>query len=188
MLSFQARKKKIVAVGRFELKQKRQDLILEAFELFHKKHPEYQLYFYGDGPDLDKVKDMAGCLESKQSIVFAGAVKPIEDYICDAEMSVAASDYEGIPNTVIEAMNMGVPVISTDCSPGGARLLLGDENEYGRLVPRGSSEKLAEEMVWIAEHPDEVEHAAINALESLERFDEKRIIQKWIEALRSICP
>ena len=184
---YRKREKKIVAVGRFELRQKRQDLVLAAFELFHKRHPEYSLIFYGDGPDMERARDMAMDLDAKQYIVFAGAVKPIEDYIGDAAMSVSASDYEGIPNAVIEAMSMGIPVISTDCSPGGARLLLGNENEYGRLVPRGDAKKLAEEMAWIAEHPDEAEDTAIRAQKSLERFDEKVIISKWMEALQSVC-
>ena len=160
VVPFADRKKKIVCVGRFELKQKRQDVLIKAFEIFYEKHPEYELVFYGDGEDMQASKAMADSSKASKNIMFPGAVKPIEQYIKDASMLVMPSDYEGIPNAIIEAMNMEIPVVSTDCRPGGARMLLG-ENEYGRVVPIGDFEGLAREMCYVADNYEAAQELSI---------------------------
>lgn len=184
-LPFEARKKKIVSVGRLEFKQKRQDLLLEAFEYVHKKHPDYELYCYGDGPDLERARQMAKESDASEKIFLPGAVSPIEEYIKDASLSVLSSDFEGIPNAVIEAMNMKIPVVSTDCSPGGARLLLG-EDEFGLVVPCGNAEALAEKMIYAIEHKEEMQAKSIGAKESLKRFRPEIISEMWKKSIYEI--
>ena len=182
---FAERNKKIVSVGRFEFKQKRQDLLIKAFSEVYKKHPDYTLYFYGDGADLSAAKTMAQQTEAKDAVVFAGAVSPIEDYIKDASLMVLSSDYEGIPNAIIESMNMKIPVVSTDCSPGGARLLLGDD-EYGYIVPAGDEKALAERICYAIENMDEMFDKCEKAKESLVRFKSETIAQMWKDAVSEI--
>lgn len=185
VVPFADRKKKIVCVGRFELKQKRQDVLIKAFEIFYEKHPEYELVFYGDGEDMQASKAMADSSKASKNIMFPGAVKPIEQYIKDASMLVMPSDYEGIPNAIIEAMNMEIPVVSTDCRPGGARMLLG-ENEYGRVVPIGDFEGLAREMCYVADNYEVAKETAKKAKISLDRFEESKISQMWKDAINTI--
>lgn len=182
---FAERQKKIVSVGRFEFKQKRQDVLIRAFEKVHEKYPDYVLCFYGDGPDLAKAKEMVAQSPAKDFVCMPGAVSPVEDYIKDAELSVLSSDYEGIPNAVIEAMNMCVPVVSTDCSPGGARLLLG-EDEFGYVVPCGDAEALAEKMIYALSHPEEAQEKSAKAKASLERFEPSKIAEMWRKAVEEI--
>lgn len=63
----------------------------------------------------------------------------------DSKMYVLSSDFEGIPNSLLEAMSIGMPVVSTDCSPGGARLLI-ENGVNGLLVKTGNSGELASAM------------------------------------------
>lgn len=74
--------------------------------------------------------------------------KEIPDKIKDANVFVLSSDFEGMPNAVAEAFAMGVPVVSTDCPSGGARMLVKEE-ETGLLVPVGNKEKMAEAILRI---------------------------------------
>ncbi|MBR3942804.1 MAG: glycosyltransferase, partial [Clostridia bacterium] len=182
---FEERKKKIVSPGRVEFEQKRQDVLIRAFEQVHEKYPEYELYCYGDGPDLERAKALAAETKAKDAIFFPGAVTPVEEHIKDATLAAFASDFEGIPNTVIEAMNMCVPVVSTDCSPGGARLLLG-EDEFGYVVPRGDADKLAEKMIYALGHPEEAREKCEQAKASLARFENSKIANMWRDAVKKI--
>ena len=110
--------KEIVCVGRFENKQKRQDLAIKAMAIIHQKHPEYKMIFWGDGGDLEQTKKLAIEMNIDDCVKFAGVTNNVLRDINRSEIYLLTSDYEGIPNTLIEAMSIGMPCVSTDCSPG----------------------------------------------------------------------
>lgn len=182
---YQNREKKIVSVGRFDFNQKRQDLLIEAFAEVHKKFPDYKLVFYGDGADMKKAENIAKEKGLSDFVSLAGSVRPVEAYIKDASLSVLSSDFEGIPNAVIEAMNMKIPVVSTDCRPGGARLLLG-EDEYGLICPIGDVKALSEKIIYALSNPEEMFLMSDKAKESLSRFKADVIADKWKSAVNQI--
>ncbi|MBE6594440.1 MAG: glycosyltransferase family 4 protein [Ruminococcaceae bacterium] len=172
------RDRRIVTVGRMSLKQKRQDVLLEAFRLFHEKHPGYMLVLYGDGQDMDKIKDLIEQSNLSDSVVLAGRTNQVEKEIFCASAFVLSSDYEGIPNALIEAMSIGVPSVSTDCSPGGAALLIRD-GENGFLVPREDATAIAERLSRIVETPEISERISKAAIEITDFFSEQIIADKW---------
>lgn len=143
--SFSQRDKVIVTVGRLSLHQKRQDVLLDAFKLFHEENPGYILVIYGDGPDAKRIQTMIDERGLTGCVILAGRTNRVEKEIFSAAAFVLTSDYEGIPNALIEAMSIGVPSVSTDCSPGGAALLIRD-GENGFLVPCGDAEAIAEKL------------------------------------------
>lgn len=168
---------RIVCVGRFDVRQKRQDLLIEAFKRISVRHPDYILALYGDGPDEAKLKTIAG--ESKQ-VHFMGKTLDVVSAIQDAAMFVLSSDFEGIPNALLEAMSLGVPCISTDCSPGGAAMLIQD-HQNGLLVPKGDIDALSGAMEWFIEHPQEREAMGREGKQVNYRFSEDRIGQEWLK-------
>lgn len=174
--------KRIVNVSRLELVQKRQDLIIEAFNIICDKYPEYTLEFYGDGPDEEILKKKA---EGNSRILFKGVTTNVVESIQNAALFVLASDYEGIPNALLEAMSIGVPCVSTDCSPGGASLLI-DNKEKGIIVKCGDSDVLANAIEYMILHPAFAEETAKKALDVNERFAEKEISKKWFEFVNRI--
>jgi glycosyltransferase involved in cell wall biosynthesis len=93
-------------------------------------------------------------------------------------MFVLSSDFEGIPNALLESMSIGVPSVSTDCSPGGAAMLIRNK-ENGLLVPKGDVKALATAMEFIITHPAESERMAIQATEVNELYAETEIAGKW---------
>lgn len=179
------REKKIVNVGRMYIPQKRQDVMLEAFKEFTKNHPDYTLHFLGDGRDLEYVKKMAQNLDLSEKVFFHGAVAAPIDVIRDAQMLVLTSDFEGIPNVVLEAFAVGLPVISTDCSPGGARFLLGD-SEYGLLVPKGDVFGISLAMTRMADNKKEADFFAKKGRIRLQNFNPSKIIDMWDAYLKKI--
>lgn len=169
--------KRIVNVARLDIKQKRQDLLIEAFCMISDKYPEYTLEFYGSGEDEQLLKSMA-CNNSR--IVFKGITTNVAESIQNASMFVLSSDFEGIPNALLEAMSLGVPCISTDCSPGGAAMLI-DSSEKGILVEKGSPAALAAAMEIFILNPDMAEKCGQRAQIVNSLYSETLIAAMWRE-------
>lgn len=176
--TYKERDNRIVSVGRLSIVQKRQDILLEAFRLVHEKHPEMQLVLYGDGEDKEKLRTLAAEKGLSDSVVLAGNTDQVEENICAARAFVLTSDYEGIPNALIEAMSVGVPCVSTDCSPGGAALLIRD-GENGFLVPRADAPAVAEKLLQLIEDPQTSDRFAAEGPKITETLSEDRIADLW---------
>lgn len=174
--------KRIVNVGRLDIFQKRQDLLIEAFKKICKDYPDYILDFYGDGPDDEKLRILTkDCLQ----IRFMGKTSNVVDAIQNATMFVLSSDFEGIPNALLEAMSLGLPCISTDCSPGGAALLIQNGNN-GILTKRGDADDLAKAMKFMLDNPEQAESMGVEALKVIETFSEDRIKQQWLNIIERL--
>lgn len=174
------RKKEIVSVGRLSLKQKRQDVLLKAFKIFNNRLPDYKLILYGSGNDEKEICDLIENLELTESVLLAGRIENVEEKIINAKMFVLTSDYEGIPNALIEAMSIGVPCISTDCSPGGAMLLI-KNGHNGFLVPRNDIEVLSSRMLELACNESLSDNFSRESVGLEKRFSEQDIAKQWEE-------
>ncbi len=171
-----------VAVGRLDLKQKRQDLMIEAFNIISAKYPDFKLEIYGDGEDKEKVKLLAA---SNKNIHLMGKTSNVVEAIQNAWATILSSDFEGIPNALLESMSLGVPSISTDCSPGGAAMLIRNK-ENGLLTPRGDVKALAEAMEYTILHHEETEEMAIVGQEVNELYSEDKISDRWNSFLDNV--
>lgn len=177
------RMNEIACVGRFFIVQKRQDVLLEAFKKVHQRFPHYKLVFYGDGADLYKVKLIAEGL--RDAVVFKGAVKDVIEYVKNSRLLVLSSDYEGIPNVILEAFAAGTPVVSTDCSPGGAKVLIEDEIN-GFIVPCRNVDAIAEKSIQVITD-DNLSLQFIEASrKKLAEFNYERIADRWNEYIINI--
>ncbi len=174
------RDKRIVTVGRLSLKQKRQDVLLEAFKIFHKSYPEYKLVIYGDGQDGRRIQMMVDQMNLTDCVILAGRIDNVEEEIFRAGAFVLSSDFEGIPNALIEALSIGVPSVSTDCCPGGAALLLKD-GENGFLVPCGDAQAIADKLSLIVSDANVSQKFSKNGPHITNEFSEDVIADKWEE-------
>lgn len=179
------RKKEIAFVGRMFKVQKRQDIMLEAFLLIHKELPDYKLVFYGDGTDMAEVKSLCSKMNLDDCVTFKGAVKEVEKYIRYSRVLVLSSDYEGIPNVILESFAAGTPVVSTDCSPGGARVLI-DDGLNGFIVPIRDVYSLAKQTVNIIRNNSKSNDFIIQSRNKLAEFNPKTIYDKWDQYLKKI--
>lgn len=108
---------------------------------------------------------------------LCGTTPNVLDEVCGARLFVLSSDYEGMPNALIEAMCLGTPVISTDCPCGGPKELIIDK-ENGRLVPIRQTEALAEVMLEVL--ADGGREMAVKAKTLCNTLDENVIFEKWL--------
>ena len=182
----ETRDNRIVSVGRIDLFQKRQDLLVRAFAKIADDFPEIKVVFYGDGNDIELLKRIVTSCGISDRVTFAGVTNNVYEAIHTARLFVMTSDFEGVPNALIEAMSMGVPVISTDCSPGGAKLLI-EDHINGILIPRNDEDTLAERMKYMLSNPKEAEKMGRNGKKIAERFAEDKIFSMWQDFVDKMC-
>lgn len=176
--TYTCREQKIVSVGRLDIKQKRQDLLLHAFVEVAKEFPDIRLEIFGDGDDEQKLRTMVLEENLNDRVIFAGVTDNVYDSIYNAKLFVMTSDFEGVPNALIEAMAIGVPVVSTDCSPGGAKTLI--ENKVnGMIVPRNDVNALADAIRFMLNNEEIAEKMAETAKKIKEKYNEDKIFQRW---------
>ncbi|WP_418792197.1 glycosyltransferase [Phosphitispora sp. TUW77] len=184
-LPIELRKNEIAFVARFELEQKRQDVMVKAFKLIVKKHPDIKLVFYGDGPDIDIVKTMVSEYGISDSVIFAGVVSNMDNVFRHSRLFVLTSDYEGIPNALVEAMAYGLPVVATDCSPGGARLLI-NSGVNGIIVPINDFSRLAKAIIYLLDNPQIAESFGAKAQQVVDTFKPSKILPMWQDYINKI--
>lgn len=168
---------KIVTALRLE-EQKNVKMLINAFEIFVKKSPKYFLEIYGEGSLEEELKEYVKLKELSDKIIFKGFKKDLHGCLLDAQFFVLPSNYEGLSNSMIEAMAIGLPVISTDHPIGGARLFI-KNGKNGFLVPVGDHEKLAEKMLFMAQNPEKIKEMSINSLEIRRKLEPKKIFLEW---------
>ena len=168
-------KKKIVAVGRL-VPQKNHELLIKSFAIFHKIHKEYYLNIYGIGPLLDQLEFLTNDLGIQNYVNFKGFCDDVHEKIKDAEIFVLSSNFEGMPNALMEAMMMGLPCISTNCSSLPEII---DNEKNGILVEKNDVSGLARAMLRLSE--DEVLREKIrkNAIRKSEEWKLDKIVKKW---------
>ncbi|MEL6863204.1 MAG: glycosyltransferase [Bacteroidota bacterium] len=145
----------IVCVGRM-VKRKGLDHLVVAFQEVLRKHPHTKLLFIGDGAEKAAVEQQVNTLNIHKAVVFLGYQSNPYAFIARADILVLASETEGLPNILIEALACGTPVISSDCISGPREILsphtdlthqLSDQLEegtYGLLFPVGNIDLLAQ--------------------------------------------
>lgn len=174
------REKRFVAVGRLE-PQKNFSLLIRAFSEFSKEVPEYKLTIYGEGQERSKLEKLIADLGLQNSIELPGRDKDVLNKINSAAAFILSSDYEGMPNALIEAMCMGMPVISTDCPSGGPRKLI-TSGENGLLVPVNSLEDLEVALIKIIDRPKS-ETFARNAYLTGTKLTNPHVFEEWKQIL-----
>ncbi len=167
--------KKIVTVGRL-VEQKNQMMLLKAFMLYHKSHPDYHLYLYGKGELLHELMQVARNYNIGRFVHFEGFKDNIHEVIADAEQFVFSSDYEGLPNALMEAMMMGHACISTACN--GPDVLI-DNEKNGLLVPVGDAEALSCAMCRLSDDPGLRERLGRAAAVTAQEWKAERIVRLW---------
>lgn len=174
------RKKWIVSAARLK-PQKNHKLLIDAYAQFEKVHPDYELHIFGVGELEQELKAQVKELLLEEKVCFHGFSSNVKEEIRDSAMFVLSSNYEGISNSMIEALAMGVPVISTDCPVGGSAAYI-EDGVSGILTPVGDKDAMAEAMIQVANNPEWAEELGKNAVKIKEIYSLPRIAQRFLEA------
>ena len=163
----------LVHIGRLS-GAKRHDLLFRSFAL---ANTNKSLILLGDGPLREELKILASQLNISSKVIFAGFQQNPYPIIKGAKLCVLSSDYEGLPNAILDALSVGTPVVSTDCPSGPGEILTGSLANY--LTPVGDPNALAHTILTALK---DIEKGQLTfPKELLEKFDASHIAREYIK-------
>lgn len=178
------REKKVVAAGRFT-PQKNFQMLIRAFAAFHEKHPEYELVIYGEGSLRAEYTKLIEELGINDFVSLPGYILDVSEKMCMAAIYVSTSDFEGISNSMLEALAMGIPSICTDCPVGGAAMAI-ENGVNGILIPIGAEERLSEALTNIANNRDYAMELSRNAIKIRDKLSLDMVFECWKGVIKAL--
>ena len=180
-----ANKKNSIVITSRLTEVKNHEILIRAFALLTEKFPDYILDIYGDGPLRDYLTNLVKKLGLDNKVVFHGAMPDVLNKIVSSKIFVLPSNHEGFPNSLAEAMALGIPSISTDCRIGGPKEMIVN-GVNGIFIPINDLEALTHAIEALIE--DNVYYAKIacNSIEIRNMLDAKKISSEWIQFIEEI--
>lgn len=182
------RVKEVVQSGRL-VDFKNQPMLLRAFIEVHRKHPDYILKIYG-GDSFDGTKEILEKIiaehRAEDYIKLMGASDSLEKELVNAAVYAFSSDWEGLPNALLEAMALGLPIVATDCPCGGPRTVM-ENGVNGLLIPIKNQEALEAGINQLIENPEYAGQLGQKAREIAETANAKSIFEQWRDYIEEIC-
>lgn len=175
----------LLNVGRINRKQKRQMMLLMAFNQISKEFPDWQLKFWGDG-DKNYKKSLEEFIVKnklqKRAFLMGKTHKIMEEYQ-SADIFCFPSRYEGFPNALGEAMTSGLPpIVCRDCL--SCRSLIEDKKDG--VISEGTVDGLANSMRYLMSNPNIREQIGQNAHKKMEKFEPDHIWDMWEDLISHV--
>lgn len=176
------KQKRIIAVGRLAY-QKNYPMMFRAFAKVHHDFPDWQLVVYGNGPQKEEIRGVIERLGMEGHIILAGKSDHVVEEMNKSSLFVMSSDYEGMSNALLEAVCVGLPVISTDVS--GAKDLITD-GVNGYIVPVGNERALTLALSSMLSSPEKMDEMGRQSKALAPRFREEQIVGQWEELIKKV--
>ena len=159
----------ILHIGRYDIHQKRQDLLLQAYK---KLNPPYKLYLLGKGDDKEKIEEMIKQMGLEKKVIIAGFDPNPYPWIKNAKLAVLTSDYEGFVRVVVESLALNTPIVSTDC-PGADEVLVNELSPL--LAKKGDVDDIAAKIDYNLKNPLKIEE------KHYKKFKAENIAKEYIK-------
>jgi glycosyltransferase involved in cell wall biosynthesis len=182
------RTKTVVQSGRL-VDFKNQPMLIRAFVEVHKKHPDYDLKIYG-GDSFDGTKEILEQIIEENNagdyVHLMGASDTLEKDLVDAALFAFTSDWEGLPNALMEAMALGLPIVATDCPCGGPRTIMTNEVD-GLLIPIKDQKALEDGINRLIEDRDLAERLGCAARRIAQKANGQAVFEQWRDYMEELC-
>lgn len=173
--------RKIVMAGRLD-EQKNYPMVLKAMERIHADYPEVTLDIFGKGAQEQALQEMITAKGLDNVVSLKGWTQNTVEEYQNSDIYVLSSDFEGMPNALMEAMAVGLPCISTDCPTGPSDLIIDGDNGY--LIPVDDDIMLATRLTDLLESTEKRREMGQKAHLTLkEKFNAEVITQQWEQLL-----
>ncbi|MDD4527926.1 MAG: glycosyltransferase [Candidatus Margulisbacteria bacterium] len=134
----------IISIGRL-FPSKNYSFLIRSFKKVATEVPNINLVILGEGPLKKQLIDLSKVLRIEKNVHFFGFVNNPYKYLKHSDVFVLSSTYEGFGNVIVEALAVGIPVVSSDC-PGGPKEIL-DNGKYGKLIPINDEDAMADALI-----------------------------------------
>ncbi|MGH8877290.1 MAG: glycosyltransferase, partial [Stackebrandtia sp.] len=175
--------KVIVAAGRLQ-RSKRFDMLLKVFAKVHKRHPDWSLRIYGGGKRLDELREVITELDLGDSVSLMGRTTPLDAEWVKGSIAAMTSKYESFGLTLVEAMNCGLPVVSTACDYGPPEII--DHEVDGLLTPVKDKGAVADALCQLIEDEPMRQRMSSAAIEKARQYYPEDIGARYDELFGSL--
>lgn len=165
-------------------KQKNLPMLIDSIEIVKEKYPNVRVRIFGDG---DIKADLESYISSKNlqnNVILCGRTNDVKQKMAESSVFLLSSDFEGISNSMLEAMSVGIPIVSTDCPIGGSKMML--EGGAGVLAPVGDAKSFAQAIISILDDENKAKQLSVNAIAKIQEYTPEQISERWIEVLKSL--
>ena len=174
----------IISVARL-FPQKRQEILIKAFAKIAERFPEWKLVIYGEGPNRDSLESLVSSFKSQVSsrILLPGRCETVIEEMNKAKIFAFSSDYEGMSNAMLEAVCVGLPIVSTRVS-GTDELIRDGVNGY--VVNLGDTEALAKALEKLMADETKILDFSLESRKLAESFRMDTIMEEWLSLVRKV--
>lgn len=173
----------ILGIGRLG-HEKGHDLLLRAFAKAKLSDDGWRLVILGEGEQREALSKLSADLGVSRSVEMPGHVRNVADWILRSSIFALPSRYEGFPNALLEAMQLGTACVSFDCPSGPSDLI--EDGRNGVLVPPQDVDALSENLRKLARDEPLRQQLARESVKVAEIFSRDRVYGLWMETLDSV--
>ncbi len=175
------KEKKIVTFCRLE-PQKNLRMLIDAFEMLYEEYPDYELNIYGEGSERENLLNYIVSKGLVNVISIKPFCKDVHQKVMKATIFALPSNYEGLSNSMIEAMALGIPTVVTDCPCGGARMVI-ENNKNGIMLAVDDPKAMYEAFKKIIVSPKFAKELSNNGVKIRDKLNCKKIAKQWKKAI-----
>jgi glycosyltransferase involved in cell wall biosynthesis len=173
----------LLSVGRL-VPQKRFDILIAAFSRVARDFREWALVILGEGPLRENLETQIYEQGVGGRVFLLGETADLLSFYEEAEFLVLCSDYEGFPNVLLEAMSVGLPVISTDCPSGPKEII--ENGRDGILIPMNNLDALEGALRRLMKSNADRKSMGAAAKKNIQRFQWEELGGLWIDWFRAL--
>lgn len=162
-------------------KTKNLSILISAFSTLLKQNSHLRLLIVGEGPEKEAVKDLALSLGILPFVIFTGYVEDIEKFLSIIEIGILTSESEGFPNTILEYMMAGIPIVASNvgCIPEAI-----EDNENGLLFESNNVDQLIDSLQKLISSKELRNKFAQSSLVKVDKvFNKDNMISSFIDIL-----
>ena len=172
----------ILFLGRIEDHVKNFTLLINGYQLSKLSENGVQLKIYGDGKDKKALLKMIEDLDLTAQVLVHSFTPSIYSVIKNAMFLTLTSRYEGFPRVLLEALSVGIPVVSVNCKSGPDEIIIDGHN--GLLVENYNEQALADAMNRFIFETELYQNCKTNAVSSVQHLKQANIAELWLNLLR----
>ena len=173
---------RIISVGRLT-EQKNQKMMIRAFAKIVNEFPNWQLAIYGEGPLRQSLQMIIDNLQLKDRVLLPGRTDNVIGELRRSKIFCLSSDFEGMSNAMIEAICIGLPIVTTNVS-GVSELV--DDGKNGYVVPCGDVDQLAQALQKVMSNNDMQKTMSESNLKKADIFKLDNIVNQWEQLIQKV--
>lgn len=176
--------KKAIAVGRL-CYQKHFDALIKAWRIVADRFPDWTLEIWGgNGPLHDKLKKLISDLKLDNHVLLKGETPSISTKMAESSMIISTSVFEGMPLVLLEALSVGLPIVTFNYKYGADEIV--KEGENGYIVRQDDLEALADRIGKLISDKDLRLKFGRNSLVYSQQFYPEVIANRWMELFQNL--